>query len=283
MEDFLSVDATFTEIFHPLQIIRTNAARLIDKENRKIENYDYLNNPNYRIFFVEGDPGIGKSTYVSKLAYDWASNSEEICKLFDTIFLIRCSKVDPKLDLPQQICQSIGLSEQEHVNIILEKLKSTRTLIIFDGYDENPLKVVNELIKNPFLLINGMEHYVFAKILVTGRGTHAPIKNENERNEKNVDRLERCDYWLKIMGFSMDDIDGYLTKMNVKDEEKRAILASDSSMKEILGNPLLAMMCASSVSHYKIITIAIATTFIYNFRIFYEELQRSFKEKAILH
>ena len=50
----------------------------------------------------------------------------------------------------------------------------------------------------------------------------------------------------------MEDIEGYLTKLNVKDEEKRAILASDSSMKEILGNPLFAMMCASSFSITKL-------------------------------
>lgn len=54
------------------------------------------------------------------------------------------------------------------------------------------------------------------------------------------------------MGFSDNDIEDYLSKNNVNDHEKQAILSSDSSMKEMLRNPLLAMMCATFVSVKKL-------------------------------
>lgn len=98
------------------------------------------------------------------------------------------------------------------------------------------------------MVCNEIEYNVFAKILVTGRGKHAPIKDNQDQNDGQcVNRIKRCDYWLKIDGFSDYDMNAYLSKINVKNDEICAIFGSHWSMKEILKNPLFSMLCASSI------------------------------------
>ena len=63
-EDYLPV-TSLALAFQKLQIIGTNGCRT---KEISIDSYDYLMDRSQRIFLIEGDPGIGKSTYVNKIA-----------------------------------------------------------------------------------------------------------------------------------------------------------------------------------------------------------------------
>lgn len=49
-----------------------------------------------RRVLIEGDPGMGKSTYCQKLAYDWAIKQEESDSSFpeiEVLLLLKCSEI----------------------------------------------------------------------------------------------------------------------------------------------------------------------------------------------
>ncbi|XP_072037084.1 uncharacterized protein [Amphiura filiformis] len=86
---------------------------------------------------VRGDPGAGKSTMISKLAYDWACNkSDSPMSKFDLVFVITVCEIDPDTDLigviQDQLLPKISrqsLEEFLHSN-------ASSVAILFDGYDE---------------------------------------------------------------------------------------------------------------------------------------------------
>ncbi|XP_072037369.1 uncharacterized protein [Amphiura filiformis] len=86
---------------------------------------------------VRGKPGIGKSTTISKLAYDWAGNIQDSpMSKFDLVFVITVNEIDTDTDL-------IGIIQEQLLPNVsrqsLEKLfqsHASSVAIFFDGYDE---------------------------------------------------------------------------------------------------------------------------------------------------
>lgn len=127
--------------------------------------------------------------------------------------------------------------------MILESLGDNRTLVVFDGYDENPIKIVNKLIQHKQFDAIGKQHPFRAKILVTARGTHAPIpaRNADESKSYNEDHLLKCNLWLRILGFNELSIKNFLkTQLNKTEIETITNLYNETH--EILSNPLYATM-----------------------------------------
>ena len=96
---------------------------------------------------VEGSPGIGKTTFCLKLAYDWAhGNIPSECSFpkFEFVFLLKCRDIDG--DIVEAIREQLLPRDMEKsVKKLLQFMKDIRnqeklTLIILDGLDELPEK-----------------------------------------------------------------------------------------------------------------------------------------------
>ena len=92
---------------------------------------------------VEGSPGIGKTTFCLKLAYDWAhGNIPSECSFpkFEFVFLLKCRDIDG--DIMESISEQLLPRDMEKsVEKLLHLLKDIRDqerlmLIILDGLDE---------------------------------------------------------------------------------------------------------------------------------------------------
>ena len=97
------------------------------------------------MILIEGSPGIGKTTFCLKLAYDWANQS---CVAsfpeFELVLLLKCRDIDGDL--------TEAITEQLLANDISKRIRKTffrflndihnqeRILIILDGLDELPEK-----------------------------------------------------------------------------------------------------------------------------------------------
>ena len=112
-------------------------------------------------------------------------------------------------------------------------LESKKTLIILDGYDENPSeKLLSQICENRKPVTgNRME----AVLLITTRGTHV-------NHFKDVDKM-----WLRVLGFGEEAAANFIelqlknTKTTTED-----ILKTHSSLIKIYKNPLYATMIAAT-------------------------------------
>ena len=153
---------------------------------------------------VEGSPGIGKTTFCLKLAYDWAHRkipSECSFPKFEFVLLLKCRDIDGNIMdtireqlLPRDI-------DEETVEKFLHFMKDIhnqeKMLIILDGLDELPEKSqrhVDELLHRRIL--------PFCYVLATSR------------QERGIDVRKRFvfDIHLEIKGFTEEDAFEYIRK-----------------------------------------------------------------------
>ena len=91
---------------------------------------------------VKGDPGIGKSTFVQKLAFDWATKQ---LVMFDVVLVVKLKFTDKTQSIARMVKNQIKtLSENDQVSEIdiANYMKSgrDRILLVLDGLDEINLK-----------------------------------------------------------------------------------------------------------------------------------------------
>ncbi|XP_015747313.1 PREDICTED: uncharacterized protein LOC107327071 [Acropora digitifera] len=97
------------------------------------------------MILIEGSPGIGKTTFCLKLAYDWANQSSVASfPQFELVLLLKCRDIDGDLTeaiteqlLPNDINEDIRKTFFHYLNDIHNQ---ERILIILDGLDELPKK-----------------------------------------------------------------------------------------------------------------------------------------------
>ena len=171
-------------VFQKLQVMETNAGRTLSN-NIDSDDYKYLADPSCRIFLIEGDPGIGKSTYVNKIAMDWANQHKLLNETFDFVIKLSCNNLEN--NWRESIVQDFGAETNITANYMCQLLESNRTLIILDGYDENPDKQQLQQVTAKVDSTTGRR--MAARLLITTRGTHV-------NHFINFDLT-----WLRILGF----------------------------------------------------------------------------------
>ena len=114
---------------------RANKANACDVFAMLKENKDVMT-------IVEGSPGIGKTTFCLKLAYDWAnqSSSPGIFSEFELVILLKCRDIDEDLTeaiMEQLFPKDMSKDAREELLHFLEDIENQeRVLIILDGLDE---------------------------------------------------------------------------------------------------------------------------------------------------
>ncbi|XP_068725746.1 protein NLRC3-like [Montipora capricornis] len=193
-----------------------------------------------RTVLIEGDPGMGKTTYCQKLAYDWAMKREEWDKSFpeiDVLLLLRCR--DIKTDIWEAIDDQIlplDIDEEDKewfFKFIREN--QSKVLLVLDGLDEvdsSKVDMYNDLLESKML-----------------PNCHIVITSRHETG-KSVRRY--CDTLWEIVGFTLQDAKSYILKyfkgMEHLAKELLKQLALDmrkeGDLQELTRNPLnTALLC----------------------------------------
>ena len=193
---------------------------------------------------IEGDPGMGKTTYCNKLAYDWASmepESGDCFPKFKMVLLLRCRDMSSNSDLRKDICEQILPSDidEEDKKVFFKWIKHNQSavLVVLDGLDELP----NERWSEAEQLIQGRSA-IFSQchLVVTAR------------HEAGIKARKSCDTLLEIVGFTKSDACNFISKYfkaKGKEGEKMAQtlsnrLEEDESLEELIANPLnTALLC----------------------------------------
>ncbi|XP_066024111.1 NLR family CARD domain-containing protein 3-like isoform X2 [Pocillopora verrucosa] len=227
-------------IFTRLKVVRRKKTRgeisnvFVDMSSI-LDPYEECSAP--RTVLIEGEPGMGKTTYCKKYAYDWATKQQEPqgcgSTAFKVVLLLKCrdihsdvwEAIDDQL-LPRDIDEEV---KQQFCRFIRENQSSI--LLILDGLDELPsskLSMFSELI----------EGRVLPKCHLVATARH----------EAGKEVRKCCDVLLQIEGFTEEHVKGFVTKYFKERTDLATKLSQrmsrDKNLREIAANPLnTALLC----------------------------------------
>ena len=197
-----------------------------------------------RTVLIEGDPGMGKTTYCQKLAYDWATKQNEWDPSFpeiEVLLLLKCHEI--KSDIWEAINDQILPEEmddqaKEYFFKFIRENQS-KVLLVLDGMDEADPSNLKKL----FNLVEGKEL----------SGCYVVLTSRHEVGKK-VRRC--CDTLWEIIGFNKEDAESFIHKYfkNINKEllaEKTIKMiwpplhsAISTDLGELAKNPLnTALLC----------------------------------------
>ncbi|XP_073255414.1 uncharacterized protein [Porites lutea] len=222
-----------------------------------------------RTVLVEGRPGIGKTTFCNKLAYDWAANKQEnpsgsFFPNFQAVLLLKCREIESCLSEATE-GQPLPRSEKERLNEIFKSVlwgaiddqllprdctkedkeeffkfircNQPEILLILDGLDELPANM-----------------FAAFKEVIQGRVLPKCHIVATARQEVGMEVRECCDTLLEIEGFTKEDAREFIFRY-FKAEPHLAQklinkLKSDENLQQLTESPLntvlLCLLCEDS-------------------------------------
>ncbi|XP_067023482.1 uncharacterized protein [Acropora muricata] len=220
-------DAIWIEDFWRDEILteaRANEANPCDVFAVLKENKDVMT-------IVEGSPGIGKTTFCLKLAYDWANQSSSAVSFpeFELVLLLKCRDIDGDLTeaiTEQLFPENMSKDAREELLRFLEDIENQeRVLIILDGLDE---------------LAEKSKHYV-DDLLHRKRWASCYVLTTT-RQEKGIESRKQPEFvfnlFLQIEGFTEEDSFEYIRR-HFKIAGPEHSSKGASLIKEIKKNALL--------------------------------------------
>ena len=191
-----------------------------------------------RTVLIEGDPGMGKSTYCQKLAYDWATKQKELDPSFpdiDVLLLLKCHEVKSSIwkAIDDQILPAEIDDQAKECFFKFVRENQSRVLLVLDGLDE----MDSTEMKRIYDLVEGKEL----------SGCHVILTSRHEVGRK----LRRyCDTLWEIVGFTKKDarrfIRRYFKSINREDllENLLEKIRYSDELRNLSKNPLnVTLLC----------------------------------------
>ena len=187
------------------------------------------------IVLIEGEPGMGKTTYCQKLAFDWASKQcgewDESFPRIDVLLLLRCRGIKSTIwdAIADQILQKELKPEESEMFFQFLKENPSKVLLVLDGLDEaDPQKL------EMFMNLIQRKQLPGCYIVLTSR----PEAGSKVRGY--------TDTLLEIVGFTTTDANCYIRKYFQQAEHLAKALISqvkfDEDLRELTKNPLNTLL-----------------------------------------
>ena len=213
--------------------------------------FGLLKENKYVMTIVEGSPGIGKTTFCLKLAYDWANKSSSAASFpeFELVLLLKCRDIDG--DLTEAITEQLfpkdmSKDAREGLFRFLEDIQNQeRVLIVLDGLDE---------------LAEKSKHYV-DDLLHRKRWACCYVLTTT-RQEKGIEVRRQpgivFDLFLQIEGFTEEDSFEYIRRhfkitspeYASKGEKLIGEIKKNALLQDLRTNPLnLLLLCVVYEGH----------------------------------
>ncbi|XP_067056034.1 protein NLRC3-like [Acropora muricata] len=188
------------------------------------------------IVLIEGEPGMGKSTYCQKLVYDWVSKQcrewDESFPRIDVLLLLRGREIKSNLwdAIEDQILPKTIEPEARKMFFQFLKENPSKVLLVLDGLDEaDPQKL------EMYLELVQKKELPGCYIVLTSR----------QEGGSGVRRY--TDTLLEIVGFTPTDAETYIRKYFKQDkahlaEELISKISSRHELRELTQNPLNTLL-----------------------------------------
>ena len=191
-----------------------------------------------RTVLIEGDPGMGKSTYCQKLAYDWATKQKELDPSFPDIhvlLLLKCHDVKSSIweAIDDQILPAEIDDQARECFFKFVRENQSKVLLVLDGLDE----MDSTEMKRIYDLVEGKEL----------SGCHVILTSRHEVGRK----LRRyCDTLWEIVGFTEEDANSFIRRyfknINREDLLEKLVekIRRSRELEDLSKNPLnVTLLC----------------------------------------
>ncbi|XP_015768066.1 PREDICTED: uncharacterized protein LOC107346764 [Acropora digitifera] len=183
---------------------------------------------------IEGQPGMGKTTFCHKIAYDWAKKRKGDESFPDVTFvlLLKCRDINCGLweAIDDQLLPREVNEEEKQRFFTFIRDHPSKVLLVLDGLDElpsNQLSIYTDIIQGRVL----PDSY----IVVTAR------------HEVGVKVRECCHTLLEVEGFTKTDAKEFILRYFKEEHLAETLLNkldSDMSLQDLARNPLnTALLC----------------------------------------
>ena len=189
------------------------------------------------VVLIEGEPGIGKTTYCQKLAYDWATRHgrewHESFPIIEVLLLLRCREIESNCiwkAIEDQILPEVIEPEVRETFIQFLQENPSKVLLVLDGLDEadqEKLKLFRKLIQGKL--------FPGCFVVLTSR------------HEAGSNIMPHTDTLLEIVGFTTTDADCFIRRYFQQSDNQHlaatliAKLKSDN-LYELTRNPLNTLL-----------------------------------------
>ncbi|XP_015772428.1 PREDICTED: protein NLRC3-like [Acropora digitifera] len=229
---------SFDNIFTKLKFVSRKKERGLKADNgvdmfQIFQPHEECSQP--RRVLIEGQPGMGKTTYCHKIAYDWAKKRKGGESFPDVmlVLLLKCRDIKCGLweAIDDQLLPRVMNEEEKERFFRFVRDNQSKVLLVLDGLDELPssqLSIYKDIIQGRVL----PECY----IVVTAR------------HEVGMKVRECCHTLLEVEGFTKTHaaafIKKYFGKQEYLAEKLLDKLYSDRSLQDLTRNPLnTALLC----------------------------------------
>ena len=222
-----------------LEKIYVHLALLSERPDEQPESIDYdklfeiLANVKGKSRFVFlGEAGVGKTTLLRKIAYDWAIG--ERLQHVDLLFFVPLRDVGTNSHFAEIITKYV----YKHIVLDNERLDQymktnhRKVMILLDGLDENKQDVKTENMNNALVSIIRGDKLNRAPVIVTTRPWRA-------EQITRVDKLNKRYARVRVEGFKKRDIQVYIQKFFTNDLE-----SADSLIHLVTEESLIAKTMA---------------------------------------
>ena len=187
------------------------------------------------IVLIEGEPGIGKTTYCQKLVFDWASKQcgewDESFPRIDVLLLLRCREIKSTIlkAIEDQILPDEIKPKEKEMFFQFLRQNPSKVLLVLDGLDEvDPQKL------EVFLYLVQRKQLPGCYIVLTS------CHEAGSKLRPFADKL------FEIVGFTTTDAEGYIRKYFQHAEHLAKALISkvkfDMDLRELTKNPLNTLL-----------------------------------------
>ncbi|XP_015780766.1 PREDICTED: protein NLRC3-like isoform X1 [Acropora digitifera] len=187
------------------------------------------------IVLIEGEPGMGKTTYCQKLAFDWASKQcgkwDESFPRVDVLLFLRCRRMKSTLwnAVEEQILPDEVKPGEKEMFFQFLKENPSKVLLVLDGLDEADPQQLDMCLK-----VIQRKQLPGCYIVLTSR------QETGNKVRMYTDTL------LKIVGFTTTDAECYIRKYFQDKEHLAEALISkvkfDRDLRELTQNPLNTLL-----------------------------------------
>ena len=228
------------KIFTRLRIVAKEKTR--EKVTKELTSMSSIFTPHEdcqrpTVVLIEGEPGIGKTTYCQKLAYDWATSHgrewDESFPRAEVLLLLRCREI-------QSSCIWEAIEEQ----ILPDGIEPEEKVTFFQFLKENPSKVL--------LVLDGLDETDQEKLklcrkLIQGKLLPGCFVVLTSRHDAGSNIRPYIDTLLEIVGFTITDAECFIRRYFQKSDNQHlaaTLIAKLESydLYELTTNPLNTLL-----------------------------------------